>query len=91
MATVYLRTLYFVQADEIRSVTFSVSDGALVPDPMRRGIVRLQRGDEVWGLDESTRRFLAFRSGLTGFPASELQVVANWRRTVLDALSDSGR
>ena len=85
------RTLYFVQADEIRSVTFSVSGGALVPEPLRRGIVSLQSADQVWGLDESTRRFLVFRSGLMGFPESELQVVTNWRRTVLEALGASGR
>ena len=86
------RTLYFVQADEIRSVTFSASDGKLVPEPVRGGLVSLDPRDQVWGLDETTRRFLIFRDGRPiGFPDSELDVVTNWRRTVVDALSGSGR
>ncbi len=86
------RTLYFVQADEIRSVTFSTSAGALVPGSVTTGLVNLEPGDQVWGLDESTRRFLVFRAGQrVEFPKSEVEVVTGWRRTVVEALSGSGR
>ncbi|MDH5589775.1 MAG: hypothetical protein OEZ37_06985, partial [Gemmatimonadota bacterium] len=85
-------TLYFVQADEVRSVGLSVSNGELVAEPVRRGVLGLQPGDQMWGLDESTGRFLVFRSGRpSGFPDSEIEVVTNWRRAVVEALSESGR
>jgi len=56
-------------------------------------VVSLEVGDQLWDLDEARHRFLVFRNGRIGhgFPDSELEVVTNWRRTVVDSLSGSGR